>query len=553
MLPLALCFAIYRLLVLVLVRINGINIPNLLLFTEKASFSQICYFSDPILILLQAYTMAKKKKQPQKKRDAIKLIVKSNELVEARYMFDAWENRFFHTLVSMVNKTDEDDKTYRIWFRDIKKLFNIKSNQSYDFLREAARSLNRKTVYIGWMNDEFKRGREYNLFEFVDYLEKGQKGKRIEGQEYVDVKIHPKMLPFLLHVKKNFDPKITRYTSYDLRNIEKLQPYGTRIYELFKQDEYRGYRELNIEELKARFLITNEYPRFSTLYQRVIKPSIKAINEHTDINIPVDKIRKIKEGRSVVALYFVIESKSKEAIAEMRGEAPELLLFDENKSSNTEKIEEAEIIEDVTNTDRLYNEFEEAVVKSFGVTPSVFLRLLNTGNYKREAVEQAIRVTRRAKFNQEIKKSVSGFFLKALKEGYTDVKEESRKKALKNKELLQKAVNDLKQLKIKFSSAVNKRIKEITTENEDITEAAILKIKSDAKTEMFVIAKEASIGRDLDVEDFRKDEQLRAMVIANIIEMQRQSFLDINTHFREKIKEQEKRIIVLKKRAGEEK
>lgn len=495
--------------------------------------------------------MAKKRKQPQKKRDAIKLIVKSNELVEARYMFDAWENRFFHTLVSMVSKVDEDDKTYRIWFKDIKKLFNIKSNQSYDFLREAARSLNRKTVYIGWMNDEFKRGREYNLFEFVDYLEKGQKGKRIEGQEYVDVKIHPKMLPFLLHVKKNFDPKITRYTSYDLRNIEKLQPYGTRIYELFKQDEYKGYRELNIEELKARFLITSEYPRFSTFYQRVIKPSIAAINTHTDITIPIDKIRKIKEGRSVAALYFVIESKSPEAIAKMRGEVPELLLFEKGEVNNFEVIEEAEIVEDVTDTDRLYNEFEDTVVKSFGVTPSVFLRLLNTGTYKKEAVEQAIRVTRRAKFNQEIKKSVSGFFLKALKEGYTDIKEESRKKAGQQEELLKEAQNDLKQLKIKFSGAVNKRIKEITTENEEITEAAIAKIKTDPKSEMFIIAKETSIGRDLDVEDFRKDEQLRAMVISNIIEMQSQSFEDINTRFRGKIKEQEKRIIALRKRVGE--
>jgi len=99
--------------------------------------------------------MARKKLQ-KKRGDTIKLIVKSNELVDARYMFDAWETRFFHALVAMINKNDDDDKTYRIWFKDVKKLFNLKSNQSYSLLREAARSLNRKPVYIGWMNDQFR-------------------------------------------------------------------------------------------------------------------------------------------------------------------------------------------------------------------------------------------------------------------------------------------------------------------------------------------------------------------------------------------------------------
>ena len=133
--------------------------------------------------------MIKRKTQTKlERRDTIKLIVKSNDLVEAKYMFNTWETRFFHTLVSMINKNDDEDMVYRVWFKEIKEFFDIKSNKSYDLLREAAKSLNRKSVYIGWMNDKYLRGREYNLFEFVDYLEEGQTGEDINNQEYVDVR-----------------------------------------------------------------------------------------------------------------------------------------------------------------------------------------------------------------------------------------------------------------------------------------------------------------------------------------------------------------------------
>ena len=466
-----------------------------------------------------------RKKLQKKRGDTIKLIVKSNELVDAKYMFDAWETRFFHALVAMINKKDEDDKTYRIWYKDVKKLFNLKSNQSYSLLREAARSLNRKPVYIGWMNDQFRRGREYNLFEFVDYLEAGQKGRGVERQEYVDIKIHNQMKPFLLYVKKNFDPKLTRYTSYDLRNIEKLQPYSMRIYELFKQHEYKGFRELNIQDLKDRFLITNEYPRFSTFYQRVVAPSIKAINKFTDITIPVDQIRKIKEGRRVVALHCPIESKEKREVAFLRGELTPTL-FD-----GVGDIEEALIEE--TPADKQFNKFEDVVVKSFGVTPSVFLKMVNSGKYSDINIEQAIEVTRRAKYNQEIKKSTSGFFLKALKDGYTDEKIEAKK--AKAAKLGQK--QRINALKDEQSVKINDRIREITNHNEEITLQAIVAIENDPVMAAVIRSKEKSLGRELTTEDYRKDQQLRGMVINNIILQQKEQFQDILEYYKEAILE----------------
>ena len=47
-------------------------------------------------------------------------------------MFDVWEERFFRSLVTMISKTDEDDKIYRVWFKDIRKNLNDRSIQASD-------------------------------------------------------------------------------------------------------------------------------------------------------------------------------------------------------------------------------------------------------------------------------------------------------------------------------------------------------------------------------------------------------------------------------------
>jgi len=129
--------------------------------------------------------MAKRRTSAIKKRDAIKVVIKDNQLVEAKYMFNIWETRFFLTLITMINKEDEEDKVYRIWFKDIKKNFKINSNKSYDLLREAAISLADKSVDIPTIGEEgYKRNTKRRLLQFVDYLERGQAGENIVKEEY---------------------------------------------------------------------------------------------------------------------------------------------------------------------------------------------------------------------------------------------------------------------------------------------------------------------------------------------------------------------------------
>lgn len=465
---------------------------------------------------MEFQTMRKKITKGRKKRgNTIKLVVKSNELVEARYMFDVWETRFFHSLIASIDRKDEDDKVYRLWFKDIKKAFQLRSNQSYSYLREAAISMAGKSVYIGWMNDKHRRGRMHRIIRFVDFLEKGQKGEGIKQQEYVDVSIDKDIKPYLLDIKKNFDPKLTRYTSYDLRNIVKLKPYATRIYELLKQFEYKGFRTIVIEDLKEMFEIKEEYPRFSNFYQKVIVKSVDAINKHTDLRIPRDKIEKIKKGRKVYALRFMILTKSDEEVSIMRNEFAPKTLFDE--------VEDAIVLEpeeEISEADRLFEEFQTIVVKQFGVTPTTFVKMLASGKYSRENIQQAIDVTRRANYNQKIKKSIPGFFKKALQEGFTDQKAELKKQVVELE-------NELRILEDKQAAMINERIRKITAKNDEVTLQAIEAITDNPITGAMVRTKEKTLGRALNTEDFRKDKQLRALVINNIVLLQKEQFNDI--------------------------
>lgn len=468
----------------------------------------------------------------QKRKNIVKLIVQDNRLIEADYSFDIWETRFFYTLVSMINKNDDEDKVYRIWFSDIKKLFRLENNkQSYKFLRDAAESILSKSVKIKWDDEEgIPLQERFTLFTTVRSIREGSEHLVSDKNLYIDIKILKEVRPFFLDVKKRFDPKIHRYTSYDIRNIVSLKPYGTRIYELLKQYQKIGERVLTVSKLKDMFNITDEYKRFFDFYKYVVAKSIKDINKHTDLYIPPEKIEKIKKGRNVYAIRFFIEPKAQEEIDALRGNiAINRPIFKNDDLPLVEKgFDAVEIIEpeeEEENANKLYNQFENIVVKKYGVTPVKFVKMLSTGNYDEKAIQQAINVTNRAKYNQEIKKSVAGFFLTALKDGYTDVKEEAKKRQ-----------EELDRVEVEYSAKLLEKIKEITNEDPTIAEKAVQVLREQADVKKIISEQESKLGRSMNVEDFRQSPKLRNWVIQTIIKTNPLMFSDIQTEYDSKIK-----------------
>jgi plasmid replication initiation protein len=469
-------------------------------------------------------TSAKKFKRTAKNQ-GITLIKKSNQLIEARYKFDVWETRFFLTLLSNIKREDEDFKTYRIWYRDLVTTFGIKTNQSYDLLRGAAKSLMKKNFTVSSVAESgIKRDKEYHIVRTVDYMADGEEQKvGANNEEFIDVTFEPEMKPLLLQLKGSF-------TAYDLRNVVKLGTYPVRIYELLKQYESIGNRTLSFEEMKRMFELENEYPLFANFYQRIIEPSVADINEFTDLIIT--HIEKIKQGRKVVGLRFEFTAKSETELRRARGEViipePLLLPFPE--------IEEVEIVEENSQEkDRLIKLFFEDVVHKFGVTPTVFFELLE--HQSEEQIRQAIRVTRRAKINNQIKTNLAGFFVQAVKSGYTDPKEEeNRKKAeITQQKALEDFQNKLAELEIEKTAAINDRIRQLTKDDPSITDQAIDSLYDNTLIEPILEQIKEVQKRSLTVDDFRHDKTLREMMKRTIVEMHKADFEELIKEFESKI------------------
>jgi len=447
------------------------------------------------------------KKKANKGNKGIVIIKKSNNLIESRYKFDIWETRFFLSVLAQIRRGDEDFHPYRIWYKDVIKTFGLKSGDSYSLLRTAAKSLMGKSFFVSYEKEGATREQQYHILRKIDYA-KGEQNK--ESQEYIDVTVEQDMRPFLLELQKNF-------TAYDLRNIVKLNVYPVRVYELLKQYESIGHRKIKVEEMKKMFEVTEKYKAFGDFYRWVVKPAIKEINKHTDLTIT--DVEKIKEGRRVTALRFRFKGKRGKELAKARGE---------RVAKEYKYTEPDNVAHEVSDKDRIFEIFHKDVVKRFGVTPSSFLCLLD--DYNEEQIAQAVRVTGRAKYNQQIKSNTAGYFIQALKEGYTDEKEEADRKKMAQKAAKQSEEEKKKRiqkLKREKSTKINQKIKELTSQKPNITDKAIADLRESSLAKIVIDQKEEKLGRSLEIEDFRNDKMLRELVKGKIVESEKAFFQEI--------------------------
>ncbi|MBL7818946.1 MAG: replication initiation protein [Saprospiraceae bacterium] len=456
-----------------------------------------------------------KKKNPTKnKTKGIALIKKSNNLIESRYNFDIWETRIFLMLLAQIRREDDDFQVYRIWYRDVAKVFKLNQKRGYSEIRDAVRKLLDKKFYVDTVVDGFKRKEIYHIIRKIGYLEEGQENKKgVENQEYIDVKIEDEMKPLLLQLQKSF-------TAYELANVTNLGVYAVRFYELLKQYESIGHRQLGFEELKTMFELEDKYPLFSGFFTFVVEPAVKEINEYTDLRI--EEVEKIKEGKKIVALKFHFHKTTPKFIAE-----PAVILSDvpqnPNSSDYTERVKSER-----------HRRFYAKVVESLGVTETVYTDLLK--KYTDEQFEQAIRVTFRAKIEGQIKTNASGFFIQALKKGYTDIKEESLKK--QKKENLKKQKEAIKAtLQTEKDNKIFDRIRELTAAKPELTLQAIEAVKFTEGGRLMIAAEEKKLNRTLTIEDFRQIKPLRQLVIDALFVRNMEQFTDILTEYNDLLKQ----------------
>lgn len=456
------------------------------------------------------------KKTTRKPNTDFKIIKKSNQLIEARYKFDVWESRMFLSVLSNIRKDDEDFKTYRVWYRDIIKIFALKSNQSYSLLREAAKSLMQKKFYISSTEKGFERETAYHIIRSVNYLKEGQIGEGVEQQEYIDITVEPEMKPLLLQLQQNF-------TAYNIQSVVKLGASALRLYELLKQYERIGDRTMSIDQMKRILEMDTEYPLFADFFKWFVKPAIRDINEYSDLL--VDEPEKIKQGRKVVALKFTIRKKKENEPTPIMADTVEVTAATPS------------VLPSFSTVSSLVEQYFERLNDWWGIQKDEFVKRVD--GKTTQDIDVAIEFTKqRVKTGKA--SNPAGVFLDALTKGYkTPEQIQNEKKTVKKQQQQQltELVANYNQLLDEYAHNVNETIREITNSDPSVTEQVIEKIKSLLRS----MGDKRAEGKS--VEDFRKNEFLRGLVKREIILQYSERFEPINQRYNAEIERMKNKII----------
>lgn len=205
------------------------------------------------------------------------LVTQSNNLIEARHKqpLNAREQKIILTMVSMIQPSDEDFSTYDISIRDFHELLGLEGREKYTELKNIVGNLMSKVIEIPEENGSWV------LTHWVSVA------KYVSGEGVIRLKFAPELKEYLLQLKRAF-------TSYRLSNILSLRSaYAIRLYELMKKWQHLGKWEIPVESLRGKLgATTKTYNLYGNFKNRVIKPSVKELNEKTDVQIDFKEIKK---------------------------------------------------------------------------------------------------------------------------------------------------------------------------------------------------------------------------------------------------------------------
>ncbi|QOW51684.1 replication initiation protein (plasmid) [Acinetobacter sp. YH12138] len=235
------------------------------------------------------------------------LVVKDNALINASYNLELTEQRLI--MLAIINARESGqgitaDSKLEIHASDYAKLFNVSADASYKALREAVNNLfNRQFSYTAEYKKTGKvgivRSRWVSRIFYVDDL------------ALLEITFAPDVVPLITRLEEHF-------TKYEAKQVAHLtSKYATRLYELLiAWREVRKVPQLELSEFRNRLgLVDSEYTAMSDFKKRVLEPSIKQINEHTDITVTYEQHKK---GRIISGFSFKFKQKQQPKVEAKR-------------------------------------------------------------------------------------------------------------------------------------------------------------------------------------------------------------------------------------------
>ncbi|MDY6458109.1 replication initiation protein RepM [Acinetobacter faecalis] len=227
------------------------------------------------------------------------LVVKDNALINASYNLEVTEQRLI--LLAIINARNtgqgiKSDSKLEIHASDYASRFDVSNSGAYKALKEAVSNL-------------FDR-----QFSFKEPDKKGNLGvvrsrwvsriKYIDATATLEITFAPDVVPLITRLEQHF-------TSYQLKQVSQLtSKYAIRLYELLiAWREVGKVPQIELSEFRNKLGVgDNEYTAMNNFKSRVLEPSIKQINEHTDITVTYEQHKK---GRIISGFSFKFKQQAK--------------------------------------------------------------------------------------------------------------------------------------------------------------------------------------------------------------------------------------------------
>jgi len=229
------------------------------------------------------------------------LLLRKDYIVQKRNIFNELrannmtlqELRFFSIYLARINKDDPTTRVVRFPLAEFQKIMEL-GRINNNWLRSVTDSLLCKVVNI-----PNERGGYTGFQLFKECTVDCGDDKKM----YVEIDAHDKALPLMFEYKD-------KYFSYRLWNALRLRSANQlRMYEILKQYEKFGYREISIADLRELLgLGKKEYPRYGDFKTRVLEACREALAENTDITFTYAPHGKLGPGGKILALRFDIST-----------------------------------------------------------------------------------------------------------------------------------------------------------------------------------------------------------------------------------------------------
>lgn len=221
------------------------------------------------------------------------IVQKRNVLNELRSKnMTLQELRFFSIYLSKINPRDISTRVVRFPLSDFQKIMELGTDMNISHFRLTVRRILQQVVEVP--NDSGSGYRAFQLFKEA-VVEKDE-----NDEWYVEFDAHDKALPLMFEFKN-------RYFKYELWNALRLKSANQiRMYEILKQYENIGKREISVKELRELLGIAkDEYDRWNNFKVRVLDSCQQALKETSDICYTYERGKVGKGGKWLTIVFYI--------------------------------------------------------------------------------------------------------------------------------------------------------------------------------------------------------------------------------------------------------